>query len=129
MRSFKFPIMFQTNSSNIWKTNEYFEATKQNTLLLLQTERGEMFGDPYLGVLLQKYLFDQNNFILRESLIDTIYTQIALFLPQIKIKREDIDVYKGNEKGKLYCKIKGINQIDYTLNTYNLLLFKEAEEV
>ena len=32
---------------------------------------------------LNKYLFDQNNYILKDMLIDTIYTQLALFLPQL----------------------------------------------
>ena len=125
MRSFKFPKMFNSNSSRIWKTDEYNKATKQNAKLLLQSERGEFECDPYFGILLKHYLFNQNNYILKDMLIDTIYTQIAIFLPQIKIKRTAIELIADPLKGKVYCKFFGTNQIDYTHNTYNLVLFDE----
>ena len=127
MQSFKFPNMFNTASSNIWKSSEYLNATKQNVILLLHTERGELFGDPYFGLMLKHYLYDQNNYILKEAIIDVMYTQLALFIPQVKIKREDIDIIQDKEKGKLYCKFSGINQIDYQPNTYNLVLLDEAD--
>ena len=129
MRSYQFPKMFNTNSSNIIKSADYLKATKQNTFLLLQCERGELFGDPYFGLMLRHYLFDQNNYILKDAIIDVIYTQIALFIPQIKFKRNDIDIIQDKSKGKgrLICKCTGINQIDYTQNTYNLVLFEESD--
>ena len=61
MRSIKFPKMFNTNSTNVWKSNEYLSATTQNTILLLHTTRGELFGDPYFGLMLKRFMFDQNN--------------------------------------------------------------------
>ncbi len=127
MRSFHFPDMFKSNSSNIWKSSEYLEQTKQNTTILLHCERGELFGDPYLGIMLKHYLFDQNNYILRDAIIDTIYTQLAIFIPQIKVRREDIQIEQNKQLGKLICSFIGTNQIDYTNNTYNLVLFDESE--
>ena len=126
MRSFKFPDMFSTNSSNIWREDEYGKATRQNALILLHSERGELVCDPCFGILLKHYLFNQNSYILKDMLIDTIYTQIAIFLPQIKISRNDIDIIADPLKGRLYCKFSGISQIDYTHNTYNLVLFDET---
>lgn len=123
MRSLKFPQMFNTNSSNVWKSSEYLEATKQNTELLLHCEKGELIGDPWFGLNLEQYLFNPNSYILRDILIDIIYNQIAVFIPQVKVKRENIKIIKDREKGKLYCRFTGINQIDYTENTYNLKLF------
>lgn len=125
MRSIKFPKMFSANSTNVWKSSEYLQATKQNTILLLNTTRGELFGDPYFGLMLKRYMFDQNNYILRDAIIDMIYTQIAIFIPQVKIRREDISIVQDRQKGKLYCEFSGISQIDYTYNTYNLVLFNE----
>ena len=81
MKSMAFPSMFNSNSTKIKKD---LDATKQNTLLLLHSEKGELFGDPYFGIRLKRYLFEQNNFILKDILIDEIYTQLALFLPQLK---------------------------------------------
>lgn len=128
MRSYKFPKMFQSNSSRIWREDEYGKATRQNALLLLQSERGEFECDPYFGVLLKHFLFNQNSYILKDMLIDTIYTQIAIFLPQIKVSRNSIDIIADTQKGRLYCKFSGTNQIDYTHNTFNLLLFDETRQ-
>ena len=129
MRSYKFPKMFKSNSSQIWRADEYGKATKQNVLLLLQSERGEFECDPYFGILLKHYMFNQNSYVLKDMLIDTLYTQIAIFLPQIKVSRNSIDIVSDVQKGKLYCKFSGINQIDYTHNTFNLLLFDESRQI
>lgn len=127
MRTIKFPKMFNTNSTRVWKSSEHLDATKQSTTLLLHTTRGELFGDPYFGLMLKRYLFDQNNYILKDAIIDMIYTQLAIFIPQVKVKREDIEIVQNKEKGKLYCTFSGVSQIDYTLNNYNLILFDERD--
>lgn len=128
MRSFKFPKMFDSNSSRIWREDEYLKATKQNALLLLQSERGELECDPYFGLLLKHYLFNQNSYILKDILIDTIYNQIAIFLPQIRVTRNSIDIFTDRKRGQLRCTFSGINQIDYTINNFNLLLFDETKQ-
>lgn len=129
MRSIKFPSMFNKNSTRVWKANEHKEATLQNTVLLLHTERGELFSDPYYGLLFKHYLFDQNNAILADVLSDMIYTQLALFMPQLVVKRNDISIIQDREKGKLYCEFVATDQIDYTINTYQLLLFQNVDNI
>ena len=114
----KFPDMFNSNSTKVVKG---LEATKQNTLLLLHSEATELFGDPYFGVRIKRYLFDQNNYILKDILIDEIYTKIAVFLPQIKLNRKDIKIIQ--DRAKLYCNFKATNMIDFTTNTYSLVLY------
>lgn len=128
MRSYKFPKMFNTNSSQIWSDAEYNKSTRQNVLILLQSERGELECDPYFGILLKHYMFNQNSYILKDMLIDTIYTQIAIFLPQVKVSRNDIDIVADQQSGKLYCSFSGTNQIDYSYNNFNLLLFDETRQ-
>ena len=127
MRSIKFPHMFNTNSTRVWKSSEHHNATKQNTKLALYSERGELIGDPYFGLMLRHFMFDQNNYILRDQIIDMIYTQLAIFIPQVHVERKDITVFQDREKAKLYCEFSGINQIDYQLNTYQLVLFDSNE--
>ena len=127
MRSIKFPQMFNTTSTRVWKSSEHNEATRQNTKLLLQCERGELIGDPYFGLLLKHFLFDPNSYVLRDQIIDMIYTQLAKFIPQVYVERKNISVFQDREKGKLYCEFSGINQIDYTHNTFNLLLFEDSD--
>lgn len=129
MRSIKFPRMFNTNSTNVWKNDEYLAATKQNAAVLLQCERNELFGDPYFGTLVKQYMFDQNSYILRDVIADIVYTQIATFIPQIKIQRDDVKVVKDTSKGRLICKVTGVNQIDYQVNTFNLVLFEDQEAI
>ena len=119
--------MFNSNSTNVWKSTEYNEATTQNTKLVLQSMRGELFGDPYFGLMLKKLMFDQNSYILKDTIIDMIYTQLAIFIPQVKVRRQDIDIVQDREKGKLYCNFSGINQIDYQHNTFNLVLLEDNE--
>ena len=128
MRSIKFPKMFNSNNTNVWKSTEYLDATKQNTILVLRTTRGELFGDPYFGLLLKRYMYDQNSYILKDAIIDMIYTQLALFIPQVRVQRKDIDIVQDREKGKLYCQFSGINQIDYTNNTFNLVLLDNMND-
>ena len=127
MRSIKFPRMFSSNSTKVWKEEEYLDATKQNTKLVLYSERGELIGDPYFGLMLRQFMFDQNNYILRDQIIDMIYTQLAIFIPQVHVERKDITVFQDREKAKLYCEFSGVNQIDYQLNTYQLVLFDSNE--
>ena len=127
MRSIHFPHMFNTNSTRVWKSSEHLNAPKQNIKLVLYSERGELIGDPYFGLLLRHFMFDQNNYILRDQIIDMIYTQLAIFIPQVHVERKDITVFQDREKAKLYCEFSGVNQIDYQLNTYQLVLFDSNE--
>ena len=76
---------------------------------------------------LKHYLFNQNSAVLRDALTDMIYVQVATFIPQLHIDRKDIIILQDKEKGKVYCKIYGINQIDYQPNTYNLVLYEDAD--
>ncbi len=127
MRSIKFPHMFNTNSTRVWKSSEHHEATMQNTKLVLHCERGELIGDPYFGLMLRHFMFDQNNYVLRDQIIDMIYTQLAVFIPQVHVERKNINVFQDREKAKLYCEFSGVNQIDYQINNYQLVLFDETE--
>lgn len=123
MKSLSFPKMFNTNSSNI--TTD-LEATKENTFLLLHSEKGELFGDPYFGIRFKRYLFDQNSYILKDVIIDEIYTQLALFLPQLLVRRNDIKIIQDPQnKGKLSCTFKAMNQLDFTTDMYSLVLYDE----
>lgn len=129
MRSLKFPRMFSANSTNVWLEDEHKQATTQNLITLLYTERGELFGDPYYGLMFKHYLFSQNDQALADAIIDIIYTQVALFMPQLKINRNNIQLLTDQEKGKLYCEFVAIDQIDFTVDTYQLLLLSMENNI
>lgn len=122
MKSIQFPEMFTRTVTN---TVSDYDATLQNLKMLLWSEKGELFGDPYYGTGLKKYLYDQNDVVLIDILIDDIYTAITLFMPQIKVERNDIQLYRSG-KGKVSVEIKALNQADFSTDLYNIVLL-EAE--
>lgn len=122
MRSIKFPEMFTRTVTN---TVSDYDATLQNLKMLLWSEKGELFGDPYYGTSLKKYLYDQNDTVLVDILVDDIYTAITLFMPQIKVNRADIQLVRSG-KGQVTAKITALNQADFSTDLYNIVLL-EAE--
>lgn len=122
MRSLSFPNMF-TKTKTL--TVNDLEATKQNTFAVANCEKGEFVFDPYFGLRLKSFLFEQNSVILKDIIIDDIYEQIALFIPQLKVQRRDIKVVADKMKGKITCSFKATNQVDFTTDTYNLVLYDE----
>lgn len=122
MNNIKLPNIFNRISTNLVSDHE---ATMQNLKMLLLSEKGELFGDPYYGTGLKKYMFDQNDAVLQDILIDDVYTAISLFIPQLKVDRKDITFTK-NDNGQLSVSIKAINRLDFTTDLYNIVLL-EAE--
>lgn len=122
MKSISFPKMI---SHNYVQTVSDYDATLQNMKLLLGSEKGEFVFDPFFGIRLKRYTFEQNNKILMDILIDEIYEQLVIFMPQLIIKRKDITLV--SETAKIYVNIKARNQKDFSLNSYNLVLFNNQE--
>lgn len=126
MRPLCFPKMFNSNNTRVWKASQHVESTQQNCTILLNSRRRELFGDPYFGLTLKNYLFDQNSQVLEDTLIDVIYNQIAIFIPQLKVDRNDINIIRDQEKGKIYIEFSAIDYIDYSINTYQLVLLENG---
>lgn len=120
MRSIAFPNIFSKTNVNMV---EDYDASLQNLLLLLWSNKGELFGDPYYGTNLKRYLFDQNDIILRDLIIDDIYTTIKLFMPQIIVDRKDI-IIKSDNRGTLTAVIKATNRLDFTTDLYSIVLLQ-----
>lgn len=111
--------------NNHVQTVSDYDATLQNMKLLLGSEKGEFRFDPFFGIRLKRYLFEQNNPVLMDVLIDEIYEQLVIFMPQLIITRSDITLTK--DTAKVYVNIKARNQKDFELNSYNLVLFNNQE--
>jgi phage baseplate assembly protein W len=120
--------MFNSSSTNLTKTS--LQATTQNLLSLLGSERGEFVDDPDYGVAIKRYIFEQNNTILRDIIIDELYTQISVFIPQVIINRKDITIRQNGtgKRARLEATIKVTNRLDFTTNTFNLVLFNNEEQ-
>ena len=123
MNAVRFPKMFNSNKTAIGKDKE---ATEQNLKSLLASFKKTLLGDPYFGTNLKRFTYEQNNQILRDLVIDDIYTAIIDFMPQIRVSRSDITV--TSDRAKIYANIRATNLIDYTTDLYNINL-TELEEM
>ena len=122
MYSIKFPDMLSNTVTNIVSDHE---ATASNLKLLLLSDKYSLLGDPYFGTNIKKLIFEQNNTVLRDLVIDDIYTAIITFMPQLIISRKDITV--TSDRAHVYVNIKATNLIDYTTDMYNINLTSSEE--
>jgi phage baseplate assembly protein W len=125
VKSISFPDMFGNASTNIVSGHA---ATEQNLRMLLLSERGSFLGDPYFGVRLRYYLFEQNSSVALDMLGDEIYTQIATFMPQLKVSRSDITVTPDTLRGRASVSIRATNMLNYETDMYNIVLLSGNEE-
>jgi len=123
MYSIQFPDMVSSVSTKIVQDHE---ATAQNLKLLLLSDRGALFGDPYFGTLWRKLIFDQNNEILRDIIIDDVLTSIETFMPQLLTRREDITV--NSDRYSVTIDIKALNLLDYQTDMYSIKLMEDEIE-
>lgn len=117
MVSINFPEMFQTYKTNLVENRD---AVEQNLILLLKSTKSSLFGDPYYGTNIKKLLFNQNDSVLVDILIDDIYVAILDFMPQIIVQRKDIVI--TSYKQDIFVEINCINRQDMTLNLYSIKL-------
>ena len=123
MQSIKFPKMLSSTTTNLVSDHT---ATAQNLILLLRSDRQSLLGDPYYGTVLKRLLFEQNNIILKDIVIDEIYSSITTFMPQVSLTRNDIQL--SIEKDAIYVTIACINLIDKKPNLYTIKLTEINED-
>ena len=117
MYSIAFPDMLGVARTKLYKDRD---ATLSNLKLLLLSFKGNLLGDPYYGTNLHKIIYSNNHQILRDLIIDDIYTAIAEFMPQLRVTREDIRIY--GDDNHLYANINALNLLNYTTNLYEINL-------
>lgn len=124
MKSIGFPKIFLNRTTTNVIENK--DATISNMKLLLGSEQGSLKCDPEYGIALRARLFSQNSEMVKDIIIDSIYTQLKLFMPQVYISRKDVELIQDG-KGRVYCKIKLVNQITFKREEYTLHLLDEGE--
>lgn len=124
MYSISFPNMFDNVKTKLYKDTK---ATASNLWLLLKSDKLTLFGDPYFGTSLKKAIFEQNDSILKDLLIDEIYTVIVTFMPQIKLSRKNIDI--SSDGVDVFAKITCTDLTDFTTNLYKINLTSNLGEV
>lgn len=119
MYSISFPEMFAKSGTRTLLLENH-EATFSNLKLVLASSKDSLFGDPEFGSNLKRRFFEQDTPILRDLIIDDIYSTIIAFMPQLVIKRSDIIV--ESDGIDIYATISCKNLIDYELDTYTINL-------
>lgn len=122
MYSLNWPDMFSTTYTKVIQDHE---ATMSNLKLILLSDKYSLLGDPYFGTNLKKLMFNQNNQVLRDIVIDDIYTAILTFMPQLVVNRKDITVTSNG--ANIYVAIRVLNLLDYTTDLYNINLTQSEE--
>ena len=116
MISIAFPDMVNNASTKLLYDHD---ATLSNLKLILgTTTRNCLFGDPYYGTGLMKMMFEQNSVLLEDIVKDEIYSAIQLYVPQLKLTRDDITL--DTDGTKLTATIKAVNRIDYKPDLYSI---------
>lgn len=123
MFSFGFPRMFNHTNANLLKDKD---AIRKNMYLLLSSEQNTLFGDPYFGCQLKKYIFEQSQSIVVDLLIDRLYTTVATFMPQVYITRKDIQIEV--RKTTIYANITYRYLIDNTSDLFSIKLTELTDE-
>ena len=126
MNSIGFPKMFNGNATCVNYEDKESTSILEWLHLLLSSEVGTLHGDPEFGLRLRRYLFEQNNYILRDILIDEIYTQIRTFCPAVYLERKNITIEARDYT--LYAKIICKNQKTFETNMFDLVLLRAEEE-
>ncbi|MBR3598850.1 MAG: hypothetical protein IKL53_03130 [Lachnospiraceae bacterium] len=121
MKSIAFPNMFETAQTRLVEDNA---ATLQNIHYLLATCRRELFGDPYFGTNLKRYLYEQNSILLRDVIMDELYVALVTFIPQVAVDRKNIKIEVRN-KVDVYATVSCINKIDGMPNMFEIKLTED----
>lgn len=117
MYSFDFPEMLKSASSRLISDRD---AIRSNLKLLLGAEKLSLFGDPFFGSSLKKVLFEQSRSIVKDLLIDEIYTTIITFMPQVYLTRKDIKL--TTDGTDIFASITYIDMLDNVSDLYNINL-------
>lgn len=122
MNAVRFPKMFNSNKTALVKDKD---ATEQNIKALLSSFKKTLLGDPYFGSNLQKLLFEHNNVIIQDLIVDDVYSALNAYIPQIRVLRNNITVTSNGNSVSIT--IRAQNLLDYTFSEYSLNLLSVEE--
>lgn len=122
--SFNFPKMIEDIGNT--KLIEGKKAVSQNLKLMLLSTKNSQLGDPNYGTNLKRLIFNPRDVIIQDIVIDEIFTAIRLFMPEITVGRNNIQIKV--QRGVIYAEIVAKFNVDNTINLYSIPLI-ESEEI
>lgn len=123
MYSIAFPDIFNKSTVKMYRD---YDAINSNLKLLLGSNRGGLFGDPFFGVNLKQFLFGQNtSTVIKDILIDDICMAVNSYMPQVTVNREDVKIESINNLALVTIKVT--DNINNTSNLYEIQLTASDE--
>ena len=122
MNAVRFPDMITSNKTALVNDRE---ATLQNLETLLLSSKYTLLGDPYFGSNLERLLYESNNVILQDIIIDDVFTVINNYMPQIRVIRNNITV--TSDRNNVTVNIRAQNMLDYSFDEYSIRLLTVEE--
>ena len=119
MYSLDFPNIFNVTSTKLLQD---LDASKSNLSLLMASTRNALLGDPKFGTNLKVFLFEQNDNIVRDLIIDQIYEAIGTYMPQLVLKRNNIKIQQV--KNNLMASVSCYDKKSHDSLTFNIDLLE-----
>lgn len=91
MLSIKFPMEIGAFGFASYADDQTTLAINQNLKMLLLTSQGEYVNKPTFGVGLYKFLFEMANPETQDRITQTIFQQVAKWMPYVRISKIDFD--------------------------------------
>ena len=82
-------------------TKTTIEAVKNNIRNLIQTEKGERFLQPNLGINLRKFLFEPISLGLEDTIREDVLSTISLWLPFVNVTQLDINLIDSIDRNQI----------------------------
>lgn len=101
---------------------EGVQAIRDDLINLLTISKGEAFFDPNVGSNLESYVFELNDFALRDMIRRDITIGITENLPEVEV--EDVNITQYADKVEIYVKYKIISLGIYDTVT----IYKNTQE-
>ena len=120
MVSFNFPNMLNSAKADLINDKE---ATISNIRLLLASWKTSLFGDPYFGSTLKRFIYEQNNIVIKDLIIDDILLSLQTFIPQIYVQRKDITITQ--RKRDIFADIKCLSKLDSLEISFSIKLTED----
>jgi len=82
-------------------TKTTIEAVKNNIRNLIQTEKGERFLQPNLGINLRKFLFEPISLGLEDTIREDVLSTISTWLPFVNVTQLDINLIDSIDRNQI----------------------------
>lgn len=118
--SLSFPNIFNKSTVNL---ESGYDSIRQNIVLLLASNKGGLYGDPWFGTDVKRILWDPNHRDIMKNLVqDQIYESIYSYMPNnIDIKKDDIEIRMLDNYANVKINLSAYSNVDNDMLDIDLL--------